>query len=88
MPWRQLNDEDDAAYQLYLTLPAPIRRTVRAVVYLCRSDQALVRELVQGIWQAGGRQASARSAPRAKSRLRRVVRALRLVPPSHRDPAA
>jgi hypothetical protein len=62
MPIVNMNDEDYAAYSLYLTLPAPIRWTVRAVVYLCRSDRKLVHALVSSLWKAGGRRAAVRTA--------------------------
>ena len=89
MPVVNMNEEDYAAYRLYLTLPGPIRSTIRAVVYLCRSDQRLVRDVVRGLWSAGGRQAASPGWQRATGRSqRRSARKLRLVRLSRREPAA
>lgn len=58
MPIVNMNDEDFEAYSLYLTLPASIRWSVRAVVSLCRSDQKLVQGFVQ---ELAGRRPSCQS---------------------------
>lgn len=58
----EMNDEDFAAYSLYLCLPPSLKWTVRAFVSLCRSDQNLVRRLVRSLqrtapverWHPGG----------------------------------
>ena len=52
----EMNAEDHAAYLVYLRLPAPIRWTVRAVVYLSRSDQLLVRRTVAMLSRKPGAQ--------------------------------
>lgn len=83
-----MSDEDYAAYQVYLKLPEPLRWTARAVVCLSRSDQRLVRQLVQGLWRTGGEPDGWRISRQAICAGRRVARKLRLVQRARREPAA
>jgi hypothetical protein len=76
----EMSDEDYAAYEVYLALPTPIRWAVRAVVYLSRSDQRLIRGIVVVLRRASGDDGP--GLPCAPVASTRVVRGRRLVRPS------
>lgn len=47
MPVVHMDAKDFAAYSAYLSLPVQVRWTVRALLYLSRSDQRLVQQFVR-----------------------------------------
>lgn len=72
MPFVTMDEEDYPAYTTYCALPSPIRKAIRAIVFMCRSDQWMVRRVVLSLQPASSEPepGAAASAPCVRGRVR------------------